>query len=128
MDVFKITMIGVTGCMMAILFTSDKKEYAIGIIFCVGILISFAFITQMNILIQTFWIIADSVHVERKILMSLFKMIGITYLSEFSSSLCADAGFQSIAIQIQMFCKIVILSMSAPLLLSLLNSIGELLI
>ena len=55
----------------------------------------------------------------------LLKMIGITYVSEFSANLCKAAGYQAIAGQIEMFGKLSILAISMPVLLVLLETIGE---
>ena len=53
------------------------------------------------------------------------KMIGITYLAEFSSGICKDAGYQTIAAQVEMFGKLTILVLSLPILLTLLKTIQE---
>lgn len=39
----------------------------------------------------------------------LLKIIGITYIAEFASDLCKDAGYTTIAGQIQMFGKLSVL-------------------
>ncbi|MBQ8039405.1 MAG: stage III sporulation protein AD, partial [Lachnospiraceae bacterium] len=55
----------------------------------------------------------------------LFKMIGITYLCEFCSSICKDAGYQAIGAQIDIFGKITILLAGIPILMTLLETIQE---
>ena len=55
----------------------------------------------------------------------MLKMIGITYIAEFSSSICKDAGYQTIAVQIEIFCKLTILALGMPVLLALLETIQE---
>ena len=54
---------------------------------------------------------------------TLVKMLGITYVAEFSSSICKDAGYQTIAQQIEIFGKLAILVLSMPVLLALLDMI-----
>ena len=49
----------------------------------------------------------------------------ITYIAEFSSSICKDAGYQTIAVQIEIFCKLTILALGMPVLLALLETIQE---
>ncbi len=56
---------------------------------------------------------------------TLIKMLGVTYIAEFSSSICKDAGYQTIAKQIEIFGKLAILVMSMPILLALLDTIQE---
>ena len=53
----------------------------------------------------------------------LMKIIGITYIAEFASDLCKDAGCQTIAGQIQLFGKLSVLAVSIPVLTALLDTI-----
>ena len=63
------------------------------------------------------------VPIDSTYLYTLFKMIGITYVGQFSAGLCKDAGYSSIAGQIEVFCKLSILALSMPILSSLLDTI-----
>ena len=54
---------------------------------------------------------------------TLWKILGITYAAEFSSAICKDAGYQTIALQIEVFAKITILVLSLPVLSALLQTI-----
>ena len=53
----------------------------------------------------------------------LLKIIGITYIAEFASDLCKDAGYATIAGQIQMFGKLSVLAAGIPVLTALLETI-----
>ena len=55
----------------------------------------------------------------------LIKVIGVSYICEFSSSLCKDAGYSAIASQIEVAGKLTILVMSMPILMSLLDIVGS---
>ena len=54
---------------------------------------------------------------------TLMKIIGVTYIAEFASDLCKDAGYQTIAGQIQIFGKLSVLTISIPILTALLDTI-----
>lgn len=41
----------------------------------------------------------------------ILKMVGITYIAEFASGICKDAGYQTIAGQIETFAKLTILAL-----------------
>ena len=60
---------------------------------------------------------------EEKYLTVLLKMIGVTYLAQFSSGICKDAGYSSIAGQIEIFAKLYIMVLSIPVLLALMEAI-----
>lgn len=55
----------------------------------------------------------------------LLKIIGITYLADFSANICRDAGYSSIAGQIEIFGKISILAISSPIILALLEAVYD---
>jgi stage III sporulation protein AD len=52
----------------------------------------------------------------------------VTYVAEFASGICKDAGYQNIAVQIEIFTKLTILAIGMPVLLALLELIGDFLI
>ena len=55
----------------------------------------------------------------------LIKMLGITYVAEFSSAICRDAGYQTVAQQIEIFGKAVVLVLGLPVILALLEMIRD---
>ena len=57
----------------------------------------------------------------------LLKAVGIGLVSELVASLCADGGNSSLGRQVQLLGSVVILSLSVPLLETLLDLIGDLL-
>ena len=51
------------------------------------------------------------------------KVIGITYICEFCANLCRDAGYGSIAGQIELSGKLSVLMLGLPILLTLLETL-----
>jgi stage III sporulation protein AD len=56
---------------------------------------------------------------------TLIKIIGITYVAEFASGICKDAGYSAIAGQIEVFAKIAVMALSMPVLIALLETIDS---
>ena len=56
-------------------------------------------------------------------LAALFKMAGITYIAEFTSGICKDAGYSAVGTQVEMVGKLAILAVSAPVVLSLVETL-----
>ena len=67
------------------------------------------------------------VRINRVYLTTLLKITGVTYIAEFASGICKDAGYGSIANQIEIFGKLSILAMSMPIVLALLEALQGLL-
>lgn len=125
MDILKIAMIGVTGVFLAIPLKSYKAEY--GMLISLGTCISiFVYlITKLEIVIDYIGRIEAVLNMDGDYIKLLLKMMGITYVSQFAAEICKDAGYQAISSQIEMFAKVSILFVSMPVLIALLQTVGE---
>ena len=128
MNMVQIGMIGVLGALLAIQFKGGKTEYGIYMSVAVSIVLFLCIVDCLEIFVRTIDEISRYISVDTGYLSTMLKMIGITYISEFSSSICKDTGYQTIAVQIEVFSKLTILAMGMPLLLALLETIQEFLV
>lgn len=125
MNVIQIGILGIVGALFAIQFKQGKAEY--GIYICVGIslVIFFSIVGHLEEILSTMREISQSVNLDVAYVTTLLKMLGITYIAEFASGICKDAGYQTIASQIEIFSKLTILVLSLPILQALLKTIQE---
>lgn len=128
MNMVQIGMIGVLGALLAIQFKGGKTEYGIYMSVAVSIVLFLCIVDRLEIFVRTIDEISRYISVDTGYLSTMLKMIGITYISEFSSSICKDTGYQTIAVQIEVFSKLTILAMEMPILLALLETIQEFLV
>lgn len=125
MNVMQAGLIGVVSVLLAVQFKRGKSEYGIYISVAVSLFLFGCIIDRLSTLIQSVREIGTYVHVNEGYISTLMKMTGVTYLAEFSSSICKDAGYQNIAVQIEIFSRLTILAMGLPVLLALLQTIQE---
>lgn len=125
MNIIKIGLIGVTGVLLALQFKSGKTEYGIYISIGISILIFSCMLEKLSLFVKTVQKVADFIKIDAGYIASMLKMVGITYVSELTSSVCKDAGYQTIAVQIEIFAKLTILILGMPVLLALLETIRE---
>ena len=123
MNVLQIGIIGVAGTILALQFKSGKSEYGIYISIALSIIVFVGILGEMATLIETMRRIGSYINVDAVYISTLLKMLGITYVSEFSSSICKDAGYQTIAGQIEIFGKLAVFVLSMPVLLALLDTV-----
>ncbi len=128
MTIFKVGIIGVIGALLSLQFKKGKTEYSIYISIGISVLIFFAIIDKLEMFAAALRRIQDFLIIDSSYLATMLKMVGITYISEFSSGICKDAGYQVIATQIELFGKLTILSLGMPVLLALLETIREFLL
>lgn len=125
MDIVKISLLGVCGVMLGFLLKSTRPEYACFITLGIGLIILGLAVGKLAYLFEALDKIRKSLPVESGYIATLIKMIGITYIGQFSSGICKDAGYPATGAQIELFCKLSIMVLSMPVLVALLETIQE---
>lgn len=128
MNSIQIALFGVVGTLLALQFKSGKSEYGIYVSLAVSLFLFLCMLSRLEIFVRTVKKIADYVKLDAGQMSILLKMAGVTYVAEFASEICKDAGYQNIAVQIEIFTKLTILAIGMPVLLALLELIGDFLI
>lgn len=123
MDMIKIAMIGVVGVLIALFLKGMKSPLSTYVSLAVSLLILFYAVSKLEFLISSIKEISQLVSVKTSYITTLIKIIGITYVAEFSTNICKDAGFQTVAGQIEVFSKLSVLSVSMPVLMALFQTI-----
>ena len=125
MSVLTIGILGIAGALLAVELKGLKGEYGIYLVAAVGLVIFFYGITKLKTVIETIRQVQSYIRLNRMYLEVLLKMIGITYIAEFSSGICKDAGYGSLGSQIEIFGKLSVLAVSMPSLLALLDTVQQ---
>ena len=127
MEIIKIIGIAFIAVIIIVLLRQYRPEFAIYISLLTGVLILLLVIDDLNGIINLLNSIADKVSINASFLALLIKITGIAFLSEFAVSICKDTGEGAIASKIEIGSKIIIISMSIPIISSLLEIILEVL-
>lgn len=125
MSMIQAGLIAVTGAVFAIQMKSGRAEYGVYVCMAAGVILFSLIVDRLGILIRTVGQITSYIDLDSEYPAVLFKMIGVTYIAEFSAGICRDAGYQTMAGQIEIFGKLTILVMGLPVLLALLQTIQE---
>ena len=128
MNSIQIALLGVVGTLLALQFKSGKSEYGIYVSLAVSLFLFLCMLSRLEIFVRTVKKIANYIKLDAGQMGILLKMAGVTYVAEFASGICKDAGYQNIAVQIEIFTKLTILAIGMPALLALLELIGDFLI
>ena len=125
MSMLQVGVLGVAGVLMAVQFKGGKSEYSTYIALGVSVLIFGAVLGQLEVLVDAVQEIGDTIGLDVAYVRTMLKMIGITYAAELASGICKDAGYQAVAVQLEIFGKLLIMVLSVPVLLTVLQTIGE---
>ena len=127
MEIIKIIGIALIALIIIIMLKQYRPEYAIFISILTGILILFLVMDRLTGIINLIESIQDKFSINTQFIALLIKITGIAFLSEFAISVCKDSGVAAIASKIEIGSKIIIISMSVPIISSLLEIILKIL-
>lgn len=122
-EIIKVGALGIVGVLLALQFKSQKPEYGMYIGFAISILIFCYALNQVQAVLAQFEIIEKYLGDATGYLTILLKVIGITYICEFSAGVCKDAGFGSIADQIEILGKLSVMFAGLPILMAVIEQI-----
>lgn len=125
MDILKIAMIGMTGVCLAIPLKSYKAEYGMLISLGTCVCIFIYLVTKLEIVVEYIGRIETVLNLDGGYIRLMLKMMGITYVAQFAAEICKDAGYGAVGSQIELFGKVSILFVSMPVLLALLQTVGD---
>ena len=123
MTVVTISIIGIAAVLMAVQLKGLKGEYGIYLAAAAGLVIFFYSAGKLQVIVEVARRIEEYIKINNVYLTTLLKMIGITYIGQFSSGICRDAGYSSTGAQIELFCRLSVMVLSMPVLLALLDTI-----
>lgn len=121
----KIALMGIFTILLAILFKKTREEYSLYLTLACCFMILLLGISKLEVILDAINKLQGYITMNKAYMGVLIKIIGITYIAEFSASLCKDSGYHSIGEQIEMVGKLTILAVSMPILLALLETINS---
>lgn len=127
MDIFKIVSLAIVATLLINIIKNFKSEYAIYISIVTGLIIFSMLIKDLVYIIDIIRDLSITSNIEIVYFSILLKIIGISYLVEFGSQICKDAGENSIALKVELAGKITIMVLAMPILLALLDLILKIL-
>lgn len=127
MDIIKIIGIGLISLIIIIIVRQYKPEFTLYISLLAGALILLFIMDKIGGIIDLLTSLSNKTAINNEFLVLLIKITGIAFLTEFAVSICKDTGESAIANKVDMGGKVIIVSMSIPIISSLLETIVEIL-
>lgn len=125
MEILQIAIIAITASILAVTLKNERPEMSMLISVVAGIMIFFVSSTYLRSVLNVINEITEKINVDLSFIEIILKIVSISYICEFSSQICKDAGEGAIASKVELAGKILILFTSAPVMLSLLELLTD---
>jgi len=123
LDIIQITGLAVIAIALINVIKPQRPELGIMLSIITGIIIFMFVASKITIVVSYINNFAEKANVNTVHLSLLLKIIGISYIAEFASEICKDAGESAIASKVELAAKVIIVAMSMPIVGSLLDLI-----
>ena len=127
MDIVKIVGIGLLGLVLIVILRQYKPEFVIYVSLIAGVLILTIVFSKISGIIEIINNLSNKISINKEFITLLIKITGIAILTEFTVSICKDSGESAIANKIDFGGKVLMVSMSVPILAGLLETIIKIL-
>ena len=123
MDIIKIVGIGLIALIIIVIIKQYRPEFALYVSLMAGVLIIVFILDKMGAIIELLTNLSNKTAINNEFLVLLIKITGIAFLTEFAVSICKDSGETAVANKVDLGGKVIIISMSIPIIASLLETI-----
>lgn len=127
MDIIKIVGIGIVAVIIITIIKQYKPEFAIYVSIIAGIIIFFMVFDGLSGIINLINTLTANANINSEFIKILLKITGIAFLAEFAIQICNDLGESALANKVDLGGKLIIISLSIPILSSLIESVTTIL-
>ena len=127
MDIIKIIGVGLIALIIIVIVKQYRPEFVIYVSLMAGVLILMMIMDKMGAIIELLTTLSNKTSINNEFLVLLIKITGIAFLTEFAVSICKDSGETAVANKVDLGGKVLIISMSIPIIASLLETILKIL-
>ena len=127
MDIIKIIGVAFIAVIIIVILKQYRPEFAIYASIIAGVLILTLASGTLSGIIDMINSISSKTNINSEFLVILIKITGIAILTEFAVSICKDSGESAIASKVDIGGKIIIISMSIPIINALMDTVVKIL-
>ena len=127
MDIIKVIMVGLIAVAIIVILKQYRPEYAVFVSIIAGVIILLMATGKINTVISFVNTISNKTNINSQFIKILIKITGIAILTEFAVSICKDSGETAVANKVDVGGKIIIITLSMPIIQSLLETVIKIL-
>ncbi|HEY8415502.1 MAG TPA: stage III sporulation protein AD [Thermaerobacter sp.] len=121
MTIAQVVGIALVASVLLVLLRQARPEWAVLLSLVTAAAVLLLLAGQVQAVIRVITQVAERASLDMRYLDVLLRIVGVAYLSEFGAQLCRDAGEGALAAKVELAGKIVILLLSVPVLMAVLE-------
>lgn len=125
MEIFKIAGLGIAAAAVAVFIKNWKPELAMQVSLAAAIIILVTVLPYLKTAVNMLKDISEQTGLASSHIGLVLKVVGIAYVAQFASELCRDAGENAVATKIELAGKIIIMTLSMPVIYNLLGIVND---
>lgn len=126
MALFKVIGFGIIAVSLIIILKNQRPEIALMCIVASSVIILLFVFDELKSVIDLINSLMVNSSIDSTYIKIILKVIGISYIIEFGKDICKDAGESAIANKMEIAGKVIIVSLSIPVVASLIDIVTEL--
>jgi len=123
MLIFTISAVGIIAAVLAVILKRDNPSAALMVSIAASVMIFVVIMPELTVVISLLRLLSANIELGAGHVATVLKIIGIAYAAEFGAQICADAGEGAIASKIELGGKVLIMAVSAPIIISLVETV-----
>ncbi len=127
MNIIKIISGVILGVLLIIKLRGEGSCFGTYLSIALSLFVVFYCLDKMSYVIDFFRSVTSKIGIESGYLEILLKIVGISYLCEFTSNICKETGCQAVAGQVEISGKLTMMVISMPILVAIVDTITEVL-
>jgi len=123
LDISQITALGIVAAILVVVLRQQRPEWAIQVGIVTGIAVFLMLASKIKVILDMLRGFSDKAGIDTVYFLTLLKIVGIAYISEFGAEICRDAGETSIGSKIELAARVIIVALAVPIMSSLVGMI-----
>lgn len=127
MELIRIGVLGIASAILILIIKNQRPEIGFQITLVFGAMVMIYLATGIRTVMDLIEIYVERANIGGIYITTLFKIIGMAYITEFATECCKDASQNAIASKIELAGKILIIITAMPVITSVMNIIIDML-
>lgn len=127
MGFFKIIIGVIIGVLLAMKLKSLNSPLWVYLSLALSVFVLFYILNRLGFVLDFMDDVMGDIGLESGYFEILIKIVGISYLCEFTSNICRESGFVAVASQIEIGGKLTMMVLSMPILMAIVETITSVL-